>query len=126
MSPARERRQRRDFAWRYPPAAQALAAAELRARIAVARQQLQNYPEVRSGTAREAPSTGMRDGTASSGVHTPAAASVGVQPAAPHHRDQTDWRERRRRLREEGHEVKQFEGRVLVDGKPSDDPGLYP
>lgn len=41
------------------------------------------YPEGRSGTAREAPSTGMRDGTAPSAVHTSAVASVGVQPAAP-------------------------------------------
>lgn len=42
------------------------------------------YPEERSGTAREAPSTGMRDGTAAPAVQTPAPASVGVQAAAPH------------------------------------------
>jgi hypothetical protein len=42
----------------------------------------QEYPERRSGTAREAPSTGMRDGTAPAAVQTPTAASVGAKPAA--------------------------------------------
>lgn len=37
----------------------------------------------RSGTAREAPSTGMRAGTATEAVHTPPETSVGAQPAAP-------------------------------------------
>src|SRR5258707_1240195 len=40
-------------------------------------------PEERSGTAREAPSTGMRDGTAPAAVQTPPTASVGARAAAP-------------------------------------------
>jgi hypothetical protein len=41
-------------------------------------------PEGRSGTAREAPSTGMRDGTAAPAIQMRPPASVGVQPAAQH------------------------------------------
>jgi hypothetical protein len=37
-----------------------------------------------------------------------------------------DWRERRLALRHAGHEVKQFDGIVYVDGVRSHDPELYP
>lgn len=37
-----------------------------------------------------------------------------------------DWREARRLLRAAGHEIKQYDGRVLVDGVRCDDPRLYP
>ena len=37
-----------------------------------------------------------------------------------------DWREARRLLREQGHEVKQFEGLLYVDGVRCDDPALLP
>lgn len=36
------------------------------------------------------------------------------------------WLARRRALRQAGHEVKQFDGVVFVDGVRSDDPGLAP
>jgi hypothetical protein len=35
-----------------------------------------------------------------------------------------DWRDARRRLRQAGHEVKQFDGVVYVDGRASSDPRL--
>jgi hypothetical protein len=53
-------------------------------------------------------------------AEVPVEKTVSIVPA------EEDWREARRQLRAAGHEVRQYDGRVLVDGTPTDDPRLYP
>jgi hypothetical protein len=123
--------------------------AEIEAELAAPRRKI---PEERSGTSRGDPGTLRDDALGKPGIVgvQPAAPPAtlsntggdrpsGASPVADEGLVNTspegllhflgasdDWRENRRRLRQAGYEVKQYDGAVYVDGLRSDDRSLYP
>lgn len=134
---ARERRRRRELATFYPIAYRQLAAAELAELIRKAGAHLtcaSSRRNDRSAGASESQSA-ARDGVTRrrgwtvaqtdrpSRTPKPVVEALEGAPAPPGGAS-LDWRAARKALRLAGHEVKQLDGIVYVDGQRSDDPAL--